>query len=103
MLNGETEQYRLRKRYLRRDGSIVWARVAVNGIRDGKGVLRWCAAVLEDITEKLRVEQQLSLAQQVSGFATWNFAVDANSSETTTAYNKVFGLADAEPAPSLMT
>ena len=86
---------------MRRDGSIVWARVAINGIRDSKGVLRWCAAVLEDITEKLRVEQQLSLAQQVSGLATWNFAVDANSSETSRAYNKVFGLADAEPAPSL--
>ncbi|WKA26190.1 PAS domain-containing protein [Bradyrhizobium roseum] len=101
LLKGEIRQYRLRKRYLRRDGSVVWARVAVNGISDSAGTLRWCCAVLEDITEKVRLEQQLSLAVRVSGMATWSYVVRTNTSETSKTYNSVFGVGENEGAPSL--
>ena len=101
LISGEISEYRLRKRYLRRDGSIVWARVAVNGIKDSAGTVRWCCAVLEDISEKVRIEQQLSLAESVSGLATWTYAVNTDSSETSNAYNSVFGVGANRHAPSL--
>ncbi|MDB4964594.1 MAG: Blue-light-activated protein [Myxococcales bacterium] len=67
---GEAESFRLlaagtlerhvvdEKRYRRRDGSFVWVRVNMSVHRDTEGRCQHFISVIEDITERMRAEQQ---------------------------------------------
>jgi PAS domain S-box-containing protein len=101
LCSGEVANYRLQERYLRRNGEVVWADVTVNAIQDSQGRIRWCAAAIQDVTATKVIEQQLAAAQELSGVATWQFTVKTNTSETSTAYNGLFGVAANVPPPSL--
>ena len=56
------EGFVIEKRYLRKDGSVIWVNNSVSGVRDGHGRLRGALAVTLDITE--RREQELELAHR---------------------------------------
>jgi PAS domain S-box-containing protein len=58
-LIGGGPKYTVEKRYVRKDGSPVWVRVAASLIRDGSGCPARVAAVTEDITDRKRSEQAL--------------------------------------------
>nr|MBA2378323.1 PAS domain S-box protein [Blastocatellia bacterium] len=67
---GEVPQYINEKRYVRRNGSNVWVRVNATFLRDEAGNAIRAMAIVEDITERRRAEQQLldlneSLEQRV--------------------------------------
>ena len=47
------------KRYLRKDGTTVWGRMAVSLIRDSSGRPARTAAVVEDVTDRKRLEGEL--------------------------------------------
>jgi len=51
--------YATEKRYIRKDGSIIWGLLKVTTIRDQQGILRYFAAQIEDITERKKVEAAL--------------------------------------------
>jgi two-component system CheB/CheR fusion protein len=51
--------YTIEKRYIRKDNTVVWARVAVSLIRDSAGQPARVVAVIEDITERKRLESEL--------------------------------------------
>ncbi|MDR3636722.1 MAG: PAS domain S-box protein [Isosphaeraceae bacterium] len=55
----ELPQYTIEKRYVRKDGREVWARTAVSLIRDGAGKPARVAAIIEDVTERKRLEGEL--------------------------------------------
>lgn len=59
LLTGSIETYDLEKRYLRKDGSIVWAQVTVSLIRDRAGEPWYTIAGVQDISERKRKEQVL--------------------------------------------
>jgi len=59
---GAIHQYRLDKRYFRRDGSLVWGRLSISLLRDSTPPL--VIAMVEDITEKKGAEEALLQAQQ---------------------------------------
>jgi PAS domain S-box-containing protein len=56
---GELPQYINEKRYVRKDGSVVWVRVNCGFIRDEHGEAVLTAAVVEDITQRKLSEQKL--------------------------------------------
>jgi PAS domain S-box-containing protein len=56
MLSGETPEYEYEKRYVRKDGSVVWARAKARAIRDDAGRPLRTVAVIQDITERKRAE-----------------------------------------------
>jgi PAS domain S-box-containing protein len=58
LLAGETDQYEMEKRYIRKDGSIVWVRLHTRGIRDEGGRFLYFLPVVEDITERKRAEAE---------------------------------------------
>ena len=58
-VRGETSSYHNEKRYIRKDGSIVWVRLNAALIRDESGRFKRTVAVCEDITERKRMEQKL--------------------------------------------
>lgn len=54
---GDIPSYRQEKRFVRRDGSIVWSRVTVSSIRDAQGDVGFFVGVAEDISEQRKVAQ----------------------------------------------
>jgi PAS domain S-box-containing protein len=52
MLAGEYKCYDIEKRYLHRNGSLVWAAVTSSVVRDGAGSALYCMCVVRDITER---------------------------------------------------
>jgi len=56
--------YRAEKRYLRKDGSTTWVRVAANLLHDGNPESIHSAAIVEDITERKLAEQALQDADR---------------------------------------
>jgi PAS domain S-box-containing protein len=58
------------KRYLRKDGRVVWAQVGVSVIRDEQGTPLHTLAMVQDITERKRTEEALQLAKYTVDHAT---------------------------------
>lgn len=56
VLAGERDAYRLRKRYLRPDGEVVWGDLAVSCVRNADGSVRNFVCQLTDITEAQRAK-----------------------------------------------
>jgi PAS domain S-box-containing protein len=59
MLDGERGSFSLEKRYLRKDGSVVWALTSVAAVRDVEGRPLYMVAETQDITERKRAEEAL--------------------------------------------
>jgi two-component system, chemotaxis family, CheB/CheR fusion protein len=61
---GELDRLDYEKRYLRQDGSPVWAHVTVSAIRDASGRHLHSVGTVEDIQARKQVEKQVSLLSQ---------------------------------------
>jgi two-component system, cell cycle sensor histidine kinase and response regulator CckA len=55
----DLDRRRLERRYLRRDGSVVWGHVGVSVVRDDDGRLLYFATQVEDITELRKTQTEL--------------------------------------------
>ena len=66
LIRGEIDSYRIEKRYIRKDGEIVWVDLSVSPILDEKGVCVATFGMTVDITERKRAEQERkSLREQL--------------------------------------
>jgi two-component system, cell cycle sensor histidine kinase and response regulator CckA len=65
VVRGEAPDYRLEKRYLRKDGTVAWVNVNMTVIRDAGGRPARTMATIEDITERKQLETQLLQAQRM--------------------------------------
>jgi PAS domain S-box-containing protein len=59
MLSGKRESFVMEKRYLKKNGDIVWTRHSVSAARAANGEIKTFIVVAEDITERKRAEQQI--------------------------------------------
>jgi len=59
LARGEIETYTLQKRYVRKDGDLVWINLAVAMVRTPAGAPEHFISVIEDITERKRAEEEL--------------------------------------------
>jgi len=64
LLSGEIETYSTEKRYFHKNGEIVWVALTVSLVREHTGEPRWFVAVVEDITTRKQIEQQIQEYQQ---------------------------------------
>ncbi|QJW94483.1 PAS domain S-box protein [Frigoriglobus tundricola] len=62
---GATPSYETDRRYRRRDGSPLWARVSVGAARDEGGRPAVVSAVVIDLTERKRLEERFQQAQKM--------------------------------------
>ena len=60
----ELETYSMEKRYLRKDGSLVWVNLTVSGVRNVDGSLKHFISVVEDISPRKQVEEALRDSQK---------------------------------------
>ncbi|MFH0958142.1 MAG: PAS domain S-box protein [Pseudomonadota bacterium] len=59
LMAGHVDSYRLEKRYLRKDGEIVWGDLSTSSIKDAKGNHMGAVGVISEITERKRIEGEL--------------------------------------------
>ncbi len=57
--SGVIPQFTLRKRYLRKDGAILWVQLTVSLERDAQGAPTYDMAAFEDVTGAVRAEERL--------------------------------------------
>jgi two-component system, cell cycle sensor histidine kinase and response regulator CckA len=84
LIRGEADSRRFEKRYIRKDGSIVWADVWAAAIRDQTGEYRGGISAVIDITERKRAEEALqrSEANYRTIFDSMNDAIFVHDAET---------------------
>jgi PAS domain S-box-containing protein len=63
LMQGESGSYEVEKRYLRKDGGAVWARVARSAQPDERGVPAYCIAVVMDVSARKEAEEELRKAR----------------------------------------
>ena len=62
--HGEFNRYQLDKRYIRKDGTIVWVRVTPQIVRDAGGKPLYSLGMIEDITERKATAEALQAKTQ---------------------------------------
>ena len=65
VVRGEAPDYRMEKRYIRKDGALAWVNVNMTIIRDATGQPTRTMAAIEDITERKRTEEASRASQQI--------------------------------------
>ena len=60
LLQGEGDSFNVEKRYVRKDGGIVWAHLTVSLVRSEGGTPRWFVAAVKDITNRKQSETKLT-------------------------------------------
>jgi PAS domain S-box-containing protein len=98
LLDGELTTFSREKRYVRKDGEIVWVNLTVTPIfKNGK--LEYLVGVTEDISERKRAEKDLRLTQfsidRVADIALW-VAADGRFIYANLAACKAFGYTQEE-------
>ena len=65
VVRGEAPNYRIEKRYLRKDGAVTWVNVNMTVIRDAVGHPTRTMATIEDITDRKQAESFQEMSREV--------------------------------------
>ncbi len=86
LLRGEVDHYTLDKRYVRKDGSVVWVSLMVALVRDADGQPDFFIGVVQDISERKQMESQLKLSRErlrlaldAADLGTWDWDLETGS------------------------
>ncbi|HEV2461656.1 MAG TPA: PAS domain S-box protein [Ktedonobacterales bacterium] len=60
---GELDSYQVDKRFVHKQGHVVWSRVSAGVVRDAAGQALYLVGQVEDITERKRLEQEREAAR----------------------------------------
>ncbi len=63
LLAGEIDQYVADRRYLRKDGTELWGHLSLRLVRDAAGTPLYTMPLIEDITDRVRGEQERQQAE----------------------------------------
>ena len=69
LLAGKARRFSMEKRYVRKNGSVVWGYLAVYLLRDADSVPQYFIAAVHDVTERKQAEHALKLAASVFSHA----------------------------------
>ena len=59
LLEGESSMLQMEKRYYRKDGRVVWGNTTVSAVRDPDGAFQYFIAMVEDITARKEMSENL--------------------------------------------
>ncbi len=74
MLAGEAETYSMEKRYVRKDGSLIWVNKTVSLLRDAHRMPLHFISIIEDIDDRKQAEEALREAQ--ARLQRWNVELE---------------------------
>ncbi len=65
LLDGTIDNTAFEKRYIRKDGSIVWVNLTVSAVREKNRRLKYFIAVIEDITKRKQAEEAIRKSEEM--------------------------------------
>jgi len=102
LLSREIEQYTLEKRFIRKDGSEIWTKIAVGCVRKPDGNVDYIVAVMEDITNRKLAEEalvsaheRLNEAYHLAHIGTWDWIKET---DTVTWSKELYNIAGRDPS-----
>lgn len=99
LLADEIDTYSLEKRYIRKNGSLVWINLTFCIVRDSAGEAKYFISILEDINDRKQAEKtlkeneaQMRLALEAADMGTWNLNLVTGSVRESERIGPMFGL-----------
>ena len=108
LIAGEIPYFSLEKRYIRKDGSCVWANLTVSLLRSPDGTPQYNMAVIEDISDRKQAEAALQaseerwqLALKGSNDGIWDWDIKTGEVFYSPRWNEILEDPDGEIANNL--
>src|SRR5262249_20355697 len=60
LISGEVSDYRMEKRFIRKDGSLIWTSLSVGLVRTPRGRPAYLVSVIQDISQRKAAEEVLA-------------------------------------------
>ncbi|MHA3772304.1 PAS domain S-box protein [Verrucomicrobiota bacterium sgz303538] len=105
MVRGESKEYVAEKRYVRKDGRVIWVHVSGTPVCDGvRYPPLYIVGVVQDITERryaelaqAEAEERFRLASEIAGLGAWDTNYETEEIHWSPRLKEIFGLpADAQ-------
>ena len=103
VLTGQTNGYSLDKRFVRKDGVVIYASIAVSCVRKSDGSPDYFVALVQDIDARKRAEQALieseerwKFAIEGAGDGLWDWNVQTGVAFYSPRYKAMYGYVDAD-------
>jgi len=107
VLAGEAPTHSMEKRYVRKDGSIVWVEITVSLVRNAAGGPEYLTGFVTDITVRKRAEEALRKseelhreAQGVAHIGHWELVPETGTPTWSDEVFRIFGLDPEQGEPS---
>jgi len=103
LVTGESDCYQLEKRYLRKDGQIVWARLTISLVRVATTAPQLVVAMVEDISKQKQAEQALQRSEArlrrslaAARMGAWEWDLTSGVVDWSDGMHSLFGLASGK-------
>jgi PAS domain S-box-containing protein len=103
----EKSAYSSGSRLIRPDGSLVWANITIAPIRTGERADARLLCMVEDVTERVRLErslesslEKLDSAQEVAKIGFWSYSIADGKIEWSKGLRAIFDYEEGRPAPT---
>jgi two-component system, cell cycle sensor histidine kinase and response regulator CckA len=64
LIAGDIDTYRMDKRFIRKDGKIIWVDLAIGCVRNDDGSIKYVVAFIQDISERVKQEKALAASEK---------------------------------------
>jgi PAS domain S-box-containing protein len=103
VMAGEIDGYVMDKRWIRKDGQVVYSTMAANCLRDADGSVLYFVALVQDMTAREAVEEalrhseaNLAHGQRISQTGSWSWDAASGDSFYSQETRRIFGLEAAQ-------
>ena len=110
LLRDEIKSFDLEKRYVRKDGRIVWVYINVSIVLDTNGTPVHFLSYIRDISRRKQAEQglreseeRLQLALEAGGMGVWDWDTCSNALEWSSEHFTIMGLKPFSVTPTYQT
>ena len=110
LLRDEIKSFDLEKRYVRKDGGIVWVYINVSIVLDANGIPVHLLSYIRDITRRKQAEQglreseeRLQLALDAGGMGVWDWDTCTNTLQWSSEHFTIMGLKPFSTTPTYPT
>ncbi len=100
---GEISSFHMEKRYVRKDGAVLWADMNTAAVQDAEGRPLYCVTHVQDITERKQAEEalresrrRLERAQEIAHLGSWELDLASHRLTWSDEVYRIFGLQPRE-------